>query len=291
MIRTSLVVVTLLAPLLSSQIAHAAVYMEEELVVPNPADLSRSIKQVVHTWSDPKHLKQDVPQLGGTVVIDLEKGQVFGIIDQRHQYWKMPVDKYRDQLAVIALAGFGVAPDPKTGALTVPQGLFVQTTNTATIEGRKAVEWTVTPATGPDGKPLLAGVTTSVWVSQDTPFDAQKSVALLRLQLGNPTKPGFEDFFAQWGALGGYPVQLVTTVRTQQAQIITSRTLLTVLEKEAPAGTFAVPKGFALIDDPLTQIQRQIAAQQKPVGIGAPLNAPTTPSPVTPPAAPATGGK
>jgi hypothetical protein len=71
MIRSCFVVVALLA----SGAASAGMYTEEELVVPNPADLTKSIKQVVHTWSDDKHLKQDVPQLGGTVIIDLDKGR------------------------------------------------------------------------------------------------------------------------------------------------------------------------------------------------------------------------
>ncbi|HEY4221789.1 MAG TPA: hypothetical protein VGO62_10605, partial [Myxococcota bacterium] len=58
---------------------------------------------------------------------------------------------------------------------------------------------------------------------------------------------------------------------TQQAQIVTSRTLLTLLERDNPPGTFDVPKGYHLIDDPLTQLKRQAAAAQKPNGIGAPL--------------------
>jgi hypothetical protein len=176
----------------------------------------------------------------------------------------MPLAQYRDQLAVIALAGFGVKPNPD-GSLAVPQNLFNPTKKEAVIEGRKATEWTVST-------PSLPGLSTSVWVSADVPFDSKVAVSQLRLQLGDPKKEGFEDFFSQWASLGGYPVQFVTTVRTQQAQIVTSRTLLTALEKDAPAGTFAIPKGYALVEDPLTQIQRQVAAQQKPVGIGAPLS-------------------
>ena len=252
-----------LALFLVAGAARAGMYTEEELVVPNPADMTKSIKQVVHTWSDAKHLKQDVPQLGGTVIIDLDKGQVLGVLDGKKQYWKMPLEKYRDQLAVIALAGFGVTPNPD-GSLQVPNNLFTETKNVATIEGRKATEWTVTSSS-------LPGLTTSVWVSTEVPFDAKVAVAQLRLQLGDPKKPGFEDFFTQWGGLGGYPIQYVTTVRMQQSQIVTSRTLLTALEKDPAPGTFTVPKGYALVEDPLTQLQRQAAAQQKPVGIGAPL--------------------
>ncbi|HEY4222308.1 MAG TPA: hypothetical protein VGO62_13225, partial [Myxococcota bacterium] len=96
---------------LAPAVAHAAgIYTEEELVVPNPADMTKSIKQVVHTWADAKHLKQDVPQLDCTVVIDLDKGQVYGVSDSKKQYWRMALAQYRDELAFIALAGFGVRP-------------------------------------------------------------------------------------------------------------------------------------------------------------------------------------
>lgn len=272
-----LVVVLSLAfamPALLATDARAGVYMEHEAVLPNPADLTKSLKQTLHSWHEGRRFKRESPLRGETVIIDLDKREVYGVNEQKKTYWKMPADKYQ-QLALTSLVVMGVQVSP-AGQPLVPDPMFAPTSKTSTIEGRAAVEMKVT------GK-LPPGVSTSIWVSKDVPVEMTNLVEQMRISLGDPKGPAFEQLFQQWGALPGYPVQNVTEIRTPQGTIVTSETLLTVQEKKIPDSEFQVPKGFALVIDPVTELERQAAAANGPAGIGAPLQAkpatPVVPSP------------
>ncbi|MCC7109068.1 MAG: hypothetical protein IT382_07265, partial [Deltaproteobacteria bacterium] len=62
---TSLLCAVLLgATLVGSTPADAGVYMEHEAVLPNPADLSKSIKQTLHSWQDGRRFKRESPLRG-----------------------------------------------------------------------------------------------------------------------------------------------------------------------------------------------------------------------------------
>lgn len=252
----------LVVPSLLSPGARAGVYMEHEAILPNPADMTKSIKQTLHSWHEGKRFKRESPLRGETVIIDLEKREVVGINEQQKTYWKMPADKYQ-QLALMSLVVMGVQVGPG-GQPVVPDPMFAPTSKTSTIEGRKAVEMKVTGQLPP-------GVSTSIWVSKDVPVKMASLVEQMRISLGDPKGAGFDQLFAQWGALPGYPVQNVTEIRTPKGTITTSETLLMVQERKIPDDEFQVPKGFALVTDPVTELERQAAAANGPAGIGAPL--------------------
>lgn len=267
----SLVVVSFL---LSAVPAQAGWYLEHEAVLPNPADMTKSIKQTLHTWHEGRKFKRESPLRNETVVIDLDKGEVYGINAQKKTYWKLPAAKYQ-QLAMLALVVMGVklAPD---GQPIVPDPMFAETGQTATIEGRKAFEVKIAAQLPP-------GVSTSLWLSKEVPVDVSQLVDQMRLSLGNPQGAAYENLFRQWGALKAYPVQNVTTISMNDPRtgrpttITTSETLLTFREMKVPAEEFAIPKGFALVTDPITELERaaaQMQAGQPAVGIGAPLGKP-----------------
>jgi len=275
--RTPALLVFALATTLSTS-ASAGYYLEHEAVLPNPADMSKSIKQTLHSWHEGKRFKRESPLRNEVVIIDLEKREVYGVNAAKKTYWKMPADKYQ-QLALLSLVVMGIQIDPATRTPRVPDPLFSETKQTATIEGRKAFEVKITA-------PLPPGVQTSIWVSPDVPIDTKQLVAQMRVSLGDPKGEAFETLFRQWGSLRGYPVQNVTTIDAPQGRIVTSETLLTAREQKIDPKEFEVPKGFALVVDPLTELEQK-ASQMAPVGIGAPLKGGAGGGAVSPAPAPA----
>lgn len=252
----------LVAALLASSSAHAGLYLEHEAVLPNPADMTKSIKQTLHTWHDGKRFKRESPLRNETVIIDLEKGEVYGLNTQKKTYWKLPAAKYQ-QLALLSLVVMGVKLGPD-GQPQVPDPMFAETGQTAIIEGRKASEVKIAAQ-------LPAGVATTIWVSKDIGIPLSQLIEQMKVSLGNPTGPAFDQLYAQWASLKGYPVQNVTTIQMNNQKITTSETLLTYREMAIPASEFAVPKGFALVTDPITELEKAAAAMQPAAGIGAPL--------------------
>jgi hypothetical protein len=95
----------------------------------------------------------------------------------------------------------------------------------------------------------------------------------MRLVLGAPSHPSYQDLFRQLQALPGYPVQTVTTVKTHQGTSISSETLVTVREESFPAAAFEVPAGYKRIADPVSVAESTKMQSPKvaPMGIDAPL--------------------
>jgi hypothetical protein len=257
----SLVVVALTLSLTGAEPAFAGIYMEHEAVLPNPVTL-QPIKQTIRSWRDGKKYKRENPMRNETVVVDLDKREVIGISMTNKTYWKLSADKYQ-QLALVSLIVMGVSATPE-GRLVVPDPMFVKSGETATIDRWKAYRVDVVGQLPP-------GVSTSVWLSEDVKLSMDVLVDQLRVSLGDPKTPELEPLFSQWKALKGYPVQTVTTIKTAQAEVVTSETLLTYRELKIPAAEFQVPKGYALVTDPITELEQQAARRQGPAGIGAPL--------------------
>jgi hypothetical protein len=250
-----------LALLFTSSGLHAGYYMEHESVMPNPATL-QPMTATVRSWHDGKRYKRENPIRNEVVIIDLEKREVVGLNPSAKTYWKLSADRYR-QLALLSLVVMGVTPT-QTGGVDVPDPLFIKTGQTATVEGRKAYQVKV------QGK-LPQGVESEVWLSEEIPLTTEKLIDELRLALGDPKDPSFEQLFGQWRELSGYPIQNVTSVMTPKGKVMSSETLLSYREMKIDPKEFAIPKGYALTEDPISQMERLMAAQQGPAGIGAPL--------------------
>ncbi|MBI1947209.1 MAG: hypothetical protein HYS27_16055 [Deltaproteobacteria bacterium] len=252
--------------------ARAGTYLEHEAVLPNPADLSKSIKQVLHSWQDGRRFKRESPLRGEVVIIDLDKKAVFGVNESRKTYWKLSTERYQ-RLALMSLVVMGVQLG-LDGNPIVPDPMFTATGNKALIDERwHAVEMKITAALPP-------GVSTSIWVSPDVTLPLAQLVSQMRVSLADPKGAAYETLYRQWSALPGYPVQNVTTVQTPNGLVTTSETLLTFREMKIEPSTFEVPKGFALVTDPLTELeQRMQAGGGAPAGIGAPLKPPPPPAP------------
>lgn len=259
--------------LLSSGVS-AGYYMEHEAVMPNPATMA-PMKAMVKSWHEGKRFKRESPMRNEVVIIDLETRIVTGLNPAAKTYWKLPAERYR-QLALLSLIVMGVQPKAD-GSIDVPDPLFVPTGQKAEIEGRNAYQVKV------QGK-LPPGVETEVWLSEGVPLSTDRLVDELRLALGDPKDPSYERFFDQWRELKGYPVQNVTTIQTPKGRVTTSETLLTYREMKVDPSEFTVPKGYTLTEDPITQMERAMAAQRGPLGVGAPLkqNKPQVPGTLPP---------
>ena len=251
--------------------AAAGYYIEQENILPNPATM-QPMKGMVKSWREGRRLKQENPATNETVIIDLDKQQVVGINRGNQTYWKLDVPRYR-KLAAFTLLAMGLTPNAD-GTVNVPDPLFVKTGQTATIEGRKAYE--VKVAAQPPPGLLQAGISTStsVWLSDAVPCTMEQRIEELRISLGDPDGKAYAGLYAQWEKLKGYPIQMVTTVSTPKGSVVSSQTLLTFREMKVPLSEFDIPKGFALVDDPITQMERMAAQAQGPAGIHAPLKGP-----------------
>lgn len=262
--RSSAVVVVVVALVVASVWglpARAGYYMEHEAILPNPATL-QPMKASVKSWHEGKRFKRESAMRNEVVIIDLETKQVTGLNPAAKTYWKLPAERYR-QLALLSLIVMGVQPRAD-GSIDVPDPLFVATGVKAVIEGRNAYQVKV------QGK-LPQGIETEVWLSEEVPLTTAKLVDELRLALGDPKDPSYEKFFNQWLELRGYPIQNVTSIMTPKGRVVTSETLLTFREMKIDVGEFAIPKGYALTEDPITMMERMAAQMKGPVGVGAPL--------------------
>lgn len=257
---SAVVFLAVVAALLSPS-ASAGYYMEHESVLPNPVTF-QPLKATVRSWHEGKRFKRENPMRNEVVIIDLDKREVIGLNPQQKTFWRLPAERYR-QLALVSLVVMGVQPK-QDGSIVVPDPLFVPTGTVAEIEGRKAYQVKV------EGK-LPMGVQTEVWLSEEIPLTTEKLIAELRLALGDPKDPSFEQFFQQWRALKGYPIQNVTTVQTPKGQVVTSETLLTFREMKIDPKEFEVPRGYSLTEDPITMMERVAAQAGGPAGINAPL--------------------
>jgi len=258
---SSLVAAVAVAGFTLSSSAHAGFYMVHESIMPNPATF-QPVKATVRSWHDGKRFKRENPMRNEVVIIDLEKREVVGLNPTAKTYWKLPAERYRE-LALISLVVMGVTPKPD-GTIDVPDPLFVKTGVTAVVEGRKAYQVKV------QGK-LPPGVESEVWLSEEVPLTTEKLISELRLALGDPKDPSYELLFEQWRQLSGYPIQNVTTIQTPRGKVMSSETLLTYQEKAIDPAEFKVPKGYTLTEDPIAMMERMMALQQGPAGVGAPL--------------------
>lgn len=260
--RVSLRYLAVVAALTAGAPASAGLYLEHEAVLPHPQTL-KPIRATIRSWREGRRFKRESPLRGEAVIIDLDKREVMGVNDERRTYWKTSSERYR-QLSMMSLLVLGVQPTAD-GGVTVPNGLFAPTGQTASVAGREAAEYRV-QGTFP------AGMSTAVWVSTEVQLPKERLVDELRLALGDPTHPSYQKLFAEWRKLPGYPVQSVTTVRTPRGVVTSSETLLVYREEPIPTEIFQVPSGYVLTTDPITEAeQKALKAASSPAGIGAPL--------------------
>lgn len=249
--------------LFGSEAATAGYYLEHEALVPHPQS-NRNIRVTLRSWLQDGKLKRRTPLQDATVIVDLNERVVTGIDERQDTFWRLSAEVYRSQ-AESSLLVFGLAPT-SDGGVEVPSQLFVKTGKHAEIAGRQAAEYRV------QGK-FPAGVQTHIWVSGEVPLTAATWSQQMKMLLGAPVHPSYQNLFRQMAALPGYPVQTITTVRTQQGTALSSETLLVVREENIPADAFDVPAGFRRVPDPFSVMEQKKPTRKKaaPVGIEAPL--------------------
>jgi hypothetical protein len=264
---------------LASAPAFAGYYVKSEIVIPNP-QTGKPLKGTTEMWREGKKIKQTAPLREDIIVIDGDKREVVGFNKVAKTYWKMPFDRYQ-KMAQTQLVAVGIIPNPD-GSFKVPKKLFEPTKQKATISGKNAYETKVKasiklpPQMVQAGQPSSIETIIAVWLTEELPLTEKDRVDEMRLQLGDPKDPEFENLFVVLGKSKGYPVQTTTTVKAPTGEIQSSSTLLTFSEQALSDKDFAVPEGFSLVEDPITQLER---AMQQPAGLQGPLKAAPAPAP------------
>lgn len=229
----------------------AGYYLEHETIMPDPVTKEMTT-HTVRSWHEGKRFKRENPMRNETVIIDLERNEVYGLNKTNKTYWKVTPEKYK-QLAIVTLLVMGVQVTPQ-GGIMVPDNMLSPTGKVQTIEGKESYEVKVNNTSLPQAQGMT--MSTSFWLSRDVKIPIEKMIDELRIALNNPKGEQYQRLFDQWRDLDGYPVQSVTTVTTPQGTMVTKETLKTYKRKKIPASEFTVPKGYKKTVDPITQLEQ-----------------------------------
>ncbi len=91
-------------------------------------------------------------------------------------------------------------------------------------------------------KMAMSETATEVWASEDISIDYD---LYTRISHGMMTQlPGFEKALKEWDKIKGVAVLSSSTTKVMGNDIKTSQKLVEVVEKDAPAGTFVLPKEY-----------------------------------------------
>lgn len=101
----------------------------------------------------------------------------------------------------------------------------------------------------------MAVVTTEVWATEDieVDYDAFKSVTNSQMAI----MPGYEKVLAEWKKVKGLAVYSVSETNLMGTVSRTTMEVLEYSDKDAPSGTFDIPKGYKEVD----MMQMQIGVE------------------------------
>jgi Domain of unknown function (DUF4412) len=118
----------------------------------------------------------------------------------------------------------------------------VKTAVTATDESKKIGDWTARRYDVEVTNAMGLAVHTELWASRDVPIDYDR-FAKLSLTLAS-LQPGGADAAGELAKVEGFPVLQETTMDLEGHSLSTSEKLVSVEQRDAPAGTYDPPAGY-----------------------------------------------
>lgn len=177
---------------------------------------------------------------GSKTVIDLAKNVLYIVNHGAKNYVeaKLPLDMSKIMPEQMA----GMMSAMKIGVTINPNG-----------QTKKIGEWN---CTGYDGKIEMTGMmamtmTMKIWATTDVPFDWKNySEKLLPsiMKAGSMRMPFGDDAIKEYKKIKGYQVAMDMTMSVMGQEVKVNMEVLEITKKDAPAGTYAPPAGYAKSD-------------------------------------------
>jgi hypothetical protein len=169
-------------------------------------------------------------------IIDLEKDKIFWMNTPNKSYIEMdlPLDisKYLPEQAAEMMANMNIS-------------VAVQpTTETETIAGKTCKKYDVTMTIM---MMMTMEMKMKVWATEDVPFDWKKFQDKM-IQMFSPTMPLGEEALNAFKQIEGWQMRSEMTMNMMGTDMRTVQEVMEITQKDAPAGTYAVPEGYTKQD-------------------------------------------
>jgi hypothetical protein len=266
------------ALLLSAAPAHAGVYLEEQSTL---GANGQSQSETIKTWIDGDMVRTDDPRSKMTLLINTKKSSISGVNPAEKTWWKLRDSDVSD-FGAATLMAYGIKKGPD-GRLVVPKDIFQKTGAKKTVKvtsDKKEVTVEVFEVkVNMTGNDQMKGVQSKMWVGTVPGFDPAFQRSRMKMWIGNG--PEADEFLKQYDDLGGVPLITEMQIPAPQAGMGTL-TMVQELRKVAPQKLnpkdYDVPKAFKQVEDPFSQLKRQMPKQGS-----VPAGTPTQPSQNAPP--------
>ncbi|MEW5853916.1 MAG: hypothetical protein AB2A00_34395 [Myxococcota bacterium] len=243
--------------------AHAGVYVEEVHTMSAAGMPAQS--RTVKTWIEGDMVRTDDPQSGGVILINTRKNLIQGVHPSDKTWWQLKEqDMAMFGMATVQAYGVKMGPD---GKVQVPQNIFQKTGNRKKIGEWDAYEVKVNIEGG-----QAKGFSSTLWFANVPGYDPVHQRNRVKMWMGNG--PEADAFMKQWDALEGVPVLTEMKVTLQGQTLEVRQELKKVAPQKVRPQDLQIPKGFKQVEDPFTQLKRQMPQQGMPGGATPPPLAP-----------------
>lgn len=241
------------ANLLMANQAQAGTYLEEEQRVISVAGAPAQTV-LIKSWYEGDQVKKVMGNTKMSFLINLKSQKVIVIQDDKKVYWQVPPQMYK-QMTQASLQAFGIVQKPD-GSYQVPAKVFKKTGQKRKIGQWQAYEVKIAAKLPNDGK-------VSMWFADGVGLNQSDFVDTLRAAVAGKSA-GLEGFFAEIKALHGYPVMSSASFTIQGRQLNLIQQVKVAKKQKMPAGFFAIPKDYQLIQSPMLGAAAQAAPKPAP---------------------------
>jgi hypothetical protein len=205
----------------------------------------------VKTWVEGDQVRMDDPRSGGVLLLNTRAGSVVGVHPNDKTWWRLKEGDLK-AFGVATLMAYGIRTD-QAGKLQVPQNIFQKTGKTKKVGSLVAHEVKVNIESP---NPQVKGFKSTLWFADVKGYEPALQRNRIRMLIGEG--PEAEAFLKQWDALDGVPVLTEMTLPIGPQTVQMSQEVKKVAEQKTRAEDMQVPQGFKQVEDPFTQMKRQM---------------------------------
>ena len=178
-----------------------------------------------------------------SMIINGETGMILMIDHEKKSYTEMPVDALGDIEKMLAGSGADEAEAAMMGkqmgammAAMKMEAKVTPTEETKEIRGWNCTKYVVEIKMG------MGGMTNNTWVTKDVEIDYSMFSRLMTAPMTQ--MPGFQELIAEMEKMGGIPVLVEGSINMMGNQVKNKQEVLEIETKDAPDGTYDIPKGY-----------------------------------------------
>jgi hypothetical protein len=228
----------------------------------------------VKTWMEAEMVRIDDPRSGGTVIVDTKRSVIRGIQPSDKTWWQLK-DQDLQVFGMATLTAYGIKPGPD-GKLVVPPNIFQKTGVKRKVGPWDAYEVRIN-VEGAGAK----GFSSIVWFANVKDYDPLLQRNRLKMWMGNG--PESDAFMRQWDEMEGVPVLTEMKLPMGPQTIEMKQELKKVAKQKVRLEDMQVPKSFKQVEDPISQLKRQMPQGMPGMPGAAPPPGGNAPPPLAPP--------